>query len=92
MHVDIRTKVDHVRSTSVTHTGGPGHERPHRRGFPRQHRAAEVLQPGDSAIFALLRTNERDVAAKYFSQSGGKVLYTTLSPVKDAGLQEAIRA
>jgi len=51
-----------------------------------------MIQPGDSAIFALLRTNERDVAAKYFSQSGGKVLYTTLSPVKEAGLQEAIRA
>ena len=51
-----------------------------------------MLQPGDSAIFALLRTHERDVAAKYFARYGGTVLQTTLSPTKAAQLQETIRA
>jgi uncharacterized membrane protein len=51
-----------------------------------------VLQPGDSAIFALLRTHDRDVAAKYFARYGGTVLQTTLSPTKEAQLQETIRA
>lgn len=51
-----------------------------------------MIQPGDSAIFALVQPNERDVAARYFSRSGGTVLRTTLSPVNEARLQETIRA
>jgi uncharacterized membrane protein len=51
-----------------------------------------MLQPGDSAIFALLRTHDRDVAAKYFARYGGTVLQTTLSPTKEAQLQDTIRA
>jgi len=51
-----------------------------------------MIQPGDSAIFALLEPRERDVAAKYFSHNGGKVLRTTLSPMNEAKLQETLRA
>ena len=51
-----------------------------------------MIQPGDSAIFALVQPHERDVAARYFSRSGGKVLRTTLSPVNEARLQETIRS
>jgi uncharacterized membrane protein len=58
--------------------------------FVRQ--VSGVLQPGDSAIFALLTTTDRDAAARYFSRYGGKVLRTTLSPVNEAKLQETIRA
>ena len=51
-----------------------------------------MIQPGDSAIFALLEPRERDVASRYFSKSGGKVLRTSLDPVKQAKLQETLRA
>jgi uncharacterized membrane protein len=51
-----------------------------------------MLQPGDSAIFALLSTSDRDAAAQHFSRYGGKVLYTNLSPAGEARLQETIRA
>ena len=51
-----------------------------------------MIQPGDSAIFALLSATDRDAASRHFSGYGGKVLYTTLSPVNEARLQEAIRA
>jgi uncharacterized membrane protein len=58
--------------------------------FVRQ--VSGMLQPGDSAIFALLTTIDRDEAARHFAQYGGKVLRTTLSPVNEAKLQETIRA
>jgi uncharacterized membrane protein len=51
-----------------------------------------MLQPGDSAIFALLSTSDRDAAAQHFYRYGGKVLYTSLSPAGEARLQETIRA
>jgi len=51
-----------------------------------------MLQPGDSAIFALLTTIDRDAVAKHFARYGGKVLRTTLSPASEARLQETIRA
>ena len=51
-----------------------------------------MIQPGESAIFALLEPRERDVASKYFSKSGGKVLRTSLDPVNEAKLQETLRA
>ena len=51
-----------------------------------------MIQPGDSAIFALLEPRERDVASRYFSRSGGKVLRTSLSPIDEAKLQETLRA
>ena len=51
-----------------------------------------MLQPGDSAIFALLNTSDRDAVAQHFYRFGGKVLYTNLSPAGEARLQETIRA
>jgi uncharacterized membrane protein len=51
-----------------------------------------MIQPGDSAIFALVEAREPDVAGKYFAKSGGKVLRTTLSPVNEAKLQQTLRA
>src|SRR5262245_36174513 len=51
-----------------------------------------MLEPGDSAIFALLTTANRDAVAQRFSRYGGKVLRTTLSTTNEAKLQETIRA
>ena len=51
-----------------------------------------MIQPGDSAVFALLSTLNRDVAATPFARYGGKMLHTTLKPVDAARLQETIRA
>ena len=50
-----------------------------------------MIQPGDSAIFALMRVYDRDAIAKNFARYGGTVLRTTLSPVAEARLQETIR-
>jgi uncharacterized membrane protein len=40
----------------------------------------KLVQPGDSAIFALLRTADPTLAAAQFSGYGGVVLSTTLTP------------
>jgi len=52
----------------------------------------DMIQPGDSAVFALLTTAHRDAATQHFARYGGTVLYTTLNPVDAAKLQETIRA
>jgi uncharacterized membrane protein len=39
-----------------------------------------LVQPGDSAIFALLRTTDSAIVAAHFRNYGGVVLSTTLSP------------
>jgi uncharacterized membrane protein len=51
-----------------------------------------MIQPGDSAVFALLSTKKRDTAARHFAGYGGTILYTTLNPVDAAKVQETIRA
>jgi uncharacterized membrane protein len=51
-----------------------------------------MIQPGNSAVFALLSTSDPDRAAKRFAGYGGTVLRTTLSPDAAAQLQETIRA
>jgi uncharacterized membrane protein len=51
-----------------------------------------MIQPGDSAVFALLRASDPKKAAQYFARSGGTILRTTLSPAAEAQLQEMIRA
>jgi len=38
------------------------------------------VQPGDSAIFALLRSTDPTLVAAEFSDYGGTVLSTTLTP------------
>lgn len=39
-----------------------------------------LVQPGDSAIFALLRSADPTIVAARFSEYGGEVLSTTLTP------------
>lgn len=51
-----------------------------------------MIQPGDSAVFALLRASDPAKVAQYFARSGGTVLRTTLNPFDAAQLQETIRA
>ena len=38
-----------------------------------------MIQPGDSAVYALLRTANPDVVAEQFRGYGGTILSTTLS-------------
>ena len=52
-----------------------------------------VVQPGTSAVFALIRTEQDPVVlAKRFSGYGGTVLRTSLTPEKAARVQETIAA
>jgi uncharacterized membrane protein len=51
-----------------------------------------MIQPGDSAVFALLRTTDPEKVAEYFAGSGGTILRTTLKPYDAARLQEMIHA
>ena len=51
-----------------------------------------MIQPGDSAVFALLTASNPEKVAQYFSRYGGTILRTTLKPSDAAQLQEAIRA
>ena len=51
-----------------------------------------MIQPGDSAVFALLSTSRPDEATKHFARYGGTVLRTTLDPAREARLQATIRA
>ena len=43
-----------------------------------------MVQPGDSAIFALLRTIDRKAVAEQFQGYGGTILSTTLSSKQQA--------
>jgi len=43
-------------------------------------RVGTMVQPGDSAIFALLRSLDPDLVAAQFKGYGGTILRTTLSP------------
>ena len=51
-----------------------------------------MIQPGDSAVFALLSTTKPKEVEKHFARNGGTVLRTTLNPAAEARLQETIRA
>ena len=48
------------------------------------------IQPGDSAIFALLRSADPTVVAARFSDYGGVVLSTTLTPEQAQKVQEVL--
>ena len=60
-------------------------------GIPQDfvHEVGSMIQPGDSAIFALV---ERifDDAVKEFEGFGGKVLKTTLTPEQDTKIQKVL--
>ena len=49
-----------------------------------------ILQPGQSALFALLHAANPDVVAAHFRGYGGTIIRTTLKPVEAAKLQEAL--
>jgi uncharacterized membrane protein len=52
-----------------------------------------MVQPGSSAVFAMVRSDENPVTiAKRFKGYGGTVLRTTLAPTKAARVQQTIAA
>jgi uncharacterized membrane protein len=55
-------------------------------------RVGTMVQPGDSAIFALLRTLNPDLVAEQFRGYGGTILRTTLSPMQKARVEATLHA
>ena len=49
-----------------------------------------MVQPGDSAIFALLRTANADVVAEHFRGYGGTILSTTLNRDQQTKLEKVL--
>jgi uncharacterized membrane protein len=49
-----------------------------------------LVQPGDSAIFALLRTADPVYVAEQFRGYGGSVLYSTLTPAQERKAQAVL--
>jgi len=52
----------------------------------------QMIQPGDSAIFALLRTANKQAVADAFRGYGGTILSTTLSPEQQARVERVLHA
>lgn len=50
----------------------------------------ELVQPGDSAIFALLRTASPTYVAEQFRGYGGTVVYSSLTPVQETKMQSVL--
>jgi len=53
-------------------------------------RVGTMVQPGDSAIFALLRTLDPDLVAAQFKGYGGTILRTTLDPKQRAKVEATL--
>jgi uncharacterized membrane protein len=53
-------------------------------------RIGTMVQPGDSAIFALLRTLDPGIVADQFRGYGGTILRTTLNPVQQAKVEATL--
>jgi uncharacterized membrane protein len=51
-----------------------------------------MVQPGDSAIYALLRTANPDAVAERFRGYGGTILSTTLSRDQQKKLEDVLRS
>jgi uncharacterized membrane protein len=49
---------------------------------------AEMIKPGDSAIFALLSAQDPDVVAREFEGYGGTMLRSSLTPAQITALEE----
>ncbi len=58
--------------------------------FVRQ--VGQMVQPGDSAVFALINTDQRKKVTEHFRRYGGTVLQTTLSPKAEEKLRDTLRA
>jgi uncharacterized membrane protein len=54
-------------------------------------RVGTMVQPGDSAIFALLRTLDPKLVEDQFRGYGGTILRTTLSPEQKAKVEATLR-
>jgi uncharacterized membrane protein len=54
-------------------------------------RVGALVQPGDSAIFALLRSVDPEAVAAQFKGYGGTVLHTTLSSDRRAKVQQTLQ-
>jgi len=52
----------------------------------------ELVQPGDSAVFAILRVGDPDVVADKFRGYGGTILRTTLSGDQQAKVEKVLAA
>ena len=55
-------------------------------------RVGTMVQPGDSAIFALLRTLDPDLVAGQFKGYGGTILRTTLNPQQREKVEETLHS
>jgi uncharacterized membrane protein len=55
-------------------------------------RVGALVQPGDSAIFAILRVGNPDVMADQFRGYGGTILHTTLSKDQQAKVEKVLSA
>jgi len=55
-------------------------------------RTGALVQPGDSAIFALLRTIEPDLVAAQFKGYGGEILRTTLNQEQRQKVEATLHA
>ena len=49
-----------------------------------------LIQPGDSAIYAILRVGNPDIVADQFKGYGGTILRTTLSPEQEARVEKIL--
>lgn len=49
-----------------------------------------LIQPGDSAIYAILRVGNPDIVADHFKGYGGTILRTTLSPEQEARVEKVL--
>ena len=49
-----------------------------------------MVQNGDSAIFALIRSADADTLSRYFQGWGGRIISTTLKPAQAAYAQETL--
>ena len=55
-------------------------------------RVGTLVQPGDSAIFAILRVGNPDIVANEFRGYGGTILRTTLSRDQQAKVEKVLGA
>src|SRR5271166_1989825 len=55
-------------------------------------RVSTMVQPGDSAIYAILRVGDPDVVADQFRGYGGTILRTTLTRDQQAKVEEVLSA
>jgi uncharacterized membrane protein len=63
-------------------------------GIPEEfvQRVGAAVQPGDSAIFAILRVGDPDVVAEKFRGYGGTILRTTLNRDQQAKVEKVLTA